>query len=113
MVPIFINIDTGVVTISSSTTSHGVEVLDVTGDIILGRKSDPVTPSHLVVARAVEDVSSLSFSPVGTVGECPVPGLTWSSQTFNPANVFTAHYVGPRYSHLNMFDKFDIFKSFS
>ena len=25
-----------------------------------------------------------------------MPGLTWSSQQFNPGNVFTAHYVGPR-----------------
>ena len=25
-----------------------------------------------------------------------MPGLTWSSQQFNPGNVFTAHYIGPR-----------------
>ena len=52
MVPIIVNINTGLVTVPSSPSCHGVEVLDVTADLILGKKSDPVTPAYLVVARA-------------------------------------------------------------
>ena len=96
MVPIIININTGLVTVPSSPSCHGVEVLDVTADLILGKKSDPVTPPYLVVARLADSLTELTFTAVGAVPECPVPGLTWSSQQFNPGNVFTAHYVGPR-----------------
>ena len=97
MVPIIIDIHTGLVTVPTSTSCYGVEVLDVVGDLILGRKSDPVTPPYLVIARAGADLASLAFSPVGKVPECPVPGLIWTSQHFHPANIFTAHYVGPRW----------------
>ena len=60
--PIIIDIDTGLVTVPTSTSCYGVEVLDVVGDLILGRKSDPVTPSYLVIARAGADLASLAFS---------------------------------------------------
>ena len=96
MVPIIININTGLVTVPSSPSCHGVEVLDVAGDLVLGKRSDPLTPPYLVVARLGDSLAELTFSPVGDVPECPVPGLTWTSQQFNPGHVFTAHYVGPR-----------------
>jgi len=96
MVPIFINIDSSEVTIPSSASCHGVEVLDVAGDLILGKRSDPLTPPHLVLARLTDSVADLQFSPAGKVAECPVPGLTWSTQNFRPDNIFTAHYIGPR-----------------
>ena len=96
LVPIIININTGLVTVPPSPSCHGVEVLDVAGDLVLGKKSDPVTPPYLVVARLGDTLAELTFTAVGAVPECPVPGLTWSSQQFNPGHVFTAHYIGPR-----------------
>ena len=98
MRPILINIATGEVTVPEDQSCQGVEILDVADGIILGRKSDPVTPTHLVVAKLSEgdDQTGLNFRPVKTVPSCPVPGLTWSSYSFTPGNIFTAHYIGPK-----------------
>ena len=74
---------------------HGVEILDVAGDLLVGRRSDPLTPPHLVLARAASDLAALTFSPVKPVSPCPVAGLAWRSFSFTPGNIFTAHYVGP------------------
>ena len=78
---------------------HGVEILDMVGGTILGRRSDPVTPWHLVLATVTSDtpLQDLVFSPVATVPPSPVPGLMWTSYNFQPSdNVFTAHYIGPK-----------------
>ena len=82
-------------TVPGDPSCHGVEILDVAGDLLVGRRSDPLTPPHLVLARAASDLAALTFSPVQPVSPCPVAGLAWRSFSFTPGNIFTAHYVGP------------------
>ena len=95
--PMFINVETKEVTVPGDESCLGVEILDVTSDLIVGRRSDPLTPSHLVTARltGLSSLAEMTFSEVKGPGPCPVPGLTWRSFSFNPGNIFTAHYIGP------------------
>jgi len=96
--PVFINITKKEITVPGDVSCQGVHILDVANNIILGSKSDPLTPPHLVVANVNEGTSlqELKFKPVKTASPCPVPGLTWKSFNFAPDHVFTAHYIGPK-----------------
>ena len=98
--PLLVDVVGGGVVVPSSPSCAGVQVLDCSHDLVLGVRSDPVTPPHLVAAR-VDPASpgSLEFVAVTEVPACPVPGLTWTSLTLHPtgppALPFTAHYFGP------------------
>ena len=96
--PMFINVETKEVTVPGDESCLGVEILDVTSDMILGRRSDPLTPAHLVTARltGLNSLAELTFKEVKSPVPCPVSGLTWRSFSFNPGNIFTAHYIGPK-----------------
>ena len=96
MRPVFIDLNTGEVSVPGDESCLGVEILDVDSDIILGKKSDPLTPDHLVIAnlKDVQSFQDLKFKPVSP-SPCPVPGLTWKSLALRPDQGFTAHYVGP------------------
>ena len=98
MRPVLINISSGEVTMPGHETCLNVEILDVHDNMILAKHSDPVTPPALVIASLSSSLSSLQFQQIKqSVSPCPVPGLTWRSFSFNPGNIFTAHYVGPKY----------------
>ena len=94
----FINLETKEVTVPGDETCLSVEILDVYSDIILGRRSDPLTPGHLVTARltGLNSLAEMTFKEVKSPAPCPVLGLTWRSFSFNPGNIFTAHYIGPK-----------------
>ena len=97
MRPMFVDLDTGHVTVPGDDSCLGVEILDVSSHLILGKRSDPLTPDHLVIAnlKDLKGLQDLSFSEAKCQPLCPVPGLTWKSFSFNPGQIFTAHYVGP------------------
>jgi len=95
--PVFVDLNTGEVSMPGDESCLGVEILDVDSDIILGKKSDPLTPDHLVIAnlKDVQSLQDLTFKAVRSPRPCPVPGLTWKSLALKPCQGFTAHYVGP------------------
>eukprot|EP00092_Neocalanus_flemingeri_P040427 GFUD01044028.1.p1 GENE.GFUD01044028.1~~GFUD01044028.1.p1 ORF type:complete len:711 (-),score=264.14 GFUD01044028.1:62-2194(-) len=98
MRPVIIGFSPASVVVPEHPSCQGVVVMDVVGDLVVGSKSDPLTPPHLVVARFTPG-SSLVFTPVSPPSPCPVPNQTWSSilvsPTTGPPLAFTAHYIGP------------------
>jgi len=98
MRPLIIGLSDGSVVVPGHESCHGVVVTDVLDTLVVGVKSDPLTPPHLVVA-SLPAGPDMKFSPVSTPPACPVPGLTWSSllitPTTGPPLPYTAHYVGP------------------
>ena len=75
---------------------HNVEILDIAGDLVLAKHSDPTSPPSLVTALLTSPLTNLVFTHIRPVAPCPVPGLTWTPFTFQQSNIFTAHYVGPK-----------------
>jgi len=98
MRPVIVGLSDGSVVVPGDESCHGVVVTDVLDTLVVGVKSDPLTPPHLVAA-SLPAGPDMKFSPVSTPPPCPVPGLTWSSilitPTTGPALPYTAHYVGP------------------
>jgi len=98
MRPVIIGMSDGSVVVPGDSSCHGVHVTDVLDNLVVGVKSDPLTPPHLVVANLPAG-PDMKFRPVSPPPSCPVPGLTWSSllisPTTGPALPYTAHYVGP------------------
>merc|ERR1719474_496398 len=96
--PVIVQIGSGNVKVPANPSCLGVTVTDVKEDLVIGIKSDPTTPPHLVFAR-ISMEQEFEFAPAFTVPACPVPDLTWSSLLLNPISEpfipFTAHYVGP------------------
>jgi acylaminoacyl-peptidase len=101
MRPVVIGVSDGSVVVPGDASCQGVVVTDVLGDLIVGVKSDPLTPPYLVAAFLPAG-PDLKFSPVSPPPPCPVPDLTWSSllisPTVGPPLPYTAHYVGPVHS---------------
>lgn len=82
------------VEVLSGDSNKGVTVLDVHEGIILGSRSDPVTSSHLVIAKVSD--SSIQFSPV--FPSSSIPEITWKSFIIKPEDSsfpFAAFFVGP------------------
>ena len=98
MRPVIIGFSDANVVVPVDTSCQGVVVTDVKDNLVVGIKSDPLTPPYLVVAQLPAG-ADLKFSPVCPPPACPVPGLTWSSllitPSTGPALPYTGHYIGP------------------
>jgi len=102
--PVLVNISNKTVSVLASPCNLGVTILDVREDHVLGCRSDPLTPPHLVIAKKTASLD-LQFVPVDSPSPSPVPDLTWATilvsdppTTDNPSAKslpYTAHYVGP------------------
>jgi acylaminoacyl-peptidase len=101
--PLLVDLATSTASVASHPSARGVTVLDTRQGLVLGSRSDPVTPPHLVVARFdPEHPADLQFlAPLST--DCPsLPGTSWTSLLVSPPPCpplhlpYTAHYVGPR-----------------
>merc|ERR1712037_580539 len=84
--------------VASHPSARGVTILDCSEGLVVGARSDPTTPPHLVLARS-EEGAAMQFMPISSPQ--PVPSLSWSSLLISPPpspplNLpFTAHYIGP------------------
>jgi len=98
MRPVIIGFNGPTVEVPQHPSCQGVIVTDVVADLVVGIKSDPLTPPHIVLARFTTG-SPLKFTPISAPSSCPVPGLIWSSLMLSPITPpslpFTAHYIGP------------------
>ena len=51
MRPVIIGFSPASVEVPQDSSCQGVVVMDVLGDLVVGSKSDPLTPPHLVISR--------------------------------------------------------------
>ena len=82
------------VEVLSDAANQGVTLLDVHEGILLGSRTDPVTPPHLVMARLTD--FPLRFQPV--FPPSPIPDLLWKPFVIKPEDSsfpFAAFFVGP------------------
>merc|ERR1719244_474812 len=70
MRPVIIGLGDGSVLVPGDESCHGVVVTDVLDTLVVGVKSDPLTPPHLVVA-SLPAGPDMKFSPVSTPRACP------------------------------------------
>ena len=96
--PTLVDISSSATSVASHPSARGVTILDCSEGLVVGTRSDPTTPPHLVLARSDEG-AAMQFMPISSPQ--PVPSLSWSSLLISPPpspplNLpFTAHYIGP------------------
>jgi acylaminoacyl-peptidase len=95
--PVVVDLAKGAVAVAADPSARGVTVLDCRAGLVLGARSDPLTPPHLVLARWTEG-AVLEFKPLAA--PAPRPGV-WRGFTISPPPCpplhlpYTAHYIGP------------------
>ena len=96
--PTLVDISSSAISVASHPSARGVTILDCSEGLVVGTRSDPTTPPHLVLARS-DQGSAMQFKPISSPQ--PVANLSWSSLLISPPpspplNLpFTAHYIGP------------------
>jgi len=96
--PTLVDISSSATSVASHPSARGVTILDCSDGLVVGARSDPTTPPHLVLAQS-DQGAGMQFKPISDPQ--PVASLSWSSILISPPPTpplnlpFTAHYIGP------------------